>query len=58
MIREALENESKFFSTHPTYSTYSDRLGIPFLADSLNKILCQHIVKCIPTLSRQINELL
>lgn len=35
-----------------------DRLGIPYLADSMNKILCQHIVKCIPSLSRQINELL
>ena len=57
-IREALENEAKFFATHPTYSSYSDRLGIPFLADSMNRILCQHIVKCIPSLSRQINELL
>jgi dynamin 1-like protein len=57
-IREALENETKFFATHPTYSSYCDRLGIPYLADSLNKILCQHIIKCIPSLSRQINELL
>jgi len=39
-IRDALENEAKFFATHPTYSSYSDRLGIPFLADSMNKILC------------------
>lgn len=57
-IREALENEAKFFATHPTYSSYCDRLGIAYLADSLNKILCQHIIKCIPSLSRQINELL
>jgi replication fork clamp-binding protein CrfC len=57
-IRQALDSERQFFSTHPTYSSYIDRLGIPYLAESLNRILCGHIVKCIPTLSRQINELL
>lgn len=39
-IREALENESNFFTSHPIYQSYSERLGIPFLADSMNKILC------------------
>jgi len=39
-IREALENESKFFATHPTYSSHSDTLGVPHLANSMNRILC------------------
>ncbi len=57
-IRQALENERQFFASHPIYSSYIDRLGIPYLAESMNKILCTHIVRCIPSLSKQINELL
>lgn len=57
-IREALKSEKDYFNSHPIYSQHIDRLGIPFLSQSLNRILCTHIVKCIPSLSRQINELL
>lgn len=57
-IRDAIENEREFFSSHPIYTTYTDRLGVGFLSESMNRILCSHIVKCIPSLSRQINELL
>ena len=51
-IREARENEKQFFATHPIYSSYVDRLGVGYLADSMNQILCKHIIKCIPSLSR------
>lgn len=51
-IKEAIEFERQFFSTHPIYSSYIDRLGVPYLAESMNRILCSHIVKCIPSLSR------
>ena len=34
---------------------YSDKLGIPYLSRSLNKILIQHIQRCIPVLNKQIN---
>lgn len=38
-IKQALENERKFFQEHPIYSSYVDHLGIRFLADSMSKIL-------------------
>jgi hypothetical protein len=57
-IKEAHLNEAEFFEKHPTYSSYSDKLGINYLSKSMNKILCSHIMKCIPQLSKQINELL
>jgi Dynamin central region len=57
-IREAIENEKEFFNNHPIYNQYTDRLGVGYLSESMNRILCSHIVKCIPSLSRQINELL
>mmetsp|Transcript_19068 Transcript_19068/g.13835 ORF Transcript_19068/g.13835 Transcript_19068/m.13835 type:complete len:187 (+) Transcript_19068:586-1146(+) len=57
-IREALLVEKDFFEKHPIYSSYSDKLGVGYLGRSLNKILCQHILKCIPMLNKQINEML
>lgn len=57
-IKEAWEAEREFFEKHPTYSSYSDQLGVHHLSRSLNRILCAHILKCIPVLSKQINELL
>ena len=57
-IKEAVEGEREFFEKHPIYSSYSEKLGIGHLSRSMNKILCVHICKCIPNLSKQINELL
>ena len=57
-IKEAIAYEKDFFNNHPIYSSHADKLGVGFLSESLNRILCSHIVKCIPSLSRQINELL
>ena len=51
-IRDALEQEREFFEKHPTYSSYSDKLGVAHLSKSMNKILCLHICKCIPNLSK------
>ena len=55
-IIKAIENEKDFFSRHQTYSAYSEKLGIPYLTKSMNKILIYHIQKCIPTLNKQIAE--
>jgi replication fork clamp-binding protein CrfC len=55
-ITEAIGREKDFFGRHPIYSTYSDKLGIPYLTRSLNKILIYHIQKCIPNLNKQITE--
>jgi dynamin 1-like protein len=57
-IRQAIENEKKFFDTHPVYSKYGDQLGFPNVTKNLNKILIRHIKKCIPNLNKQVTELL
>jgi hypothetical protein len=53
-IKEALEREAKFFSTHPNYSAEASKMGIPYLSKKLNVILVNHIKKCIPSLNKQI----
>ena len=55
-IEMAIENEKDFFSRHSTYSIYSEKLGIPYLSKSMNKILINHIQRCIPNLNKQIAE--
>ena len=55
-IHEAIEKEKEFFARHPTYSKYSDKLGVPYLTSSLNNILIHHIQRCIPSLNKQITE--
>ena len=53
-IKQAIHNEHEYFSTHPVYSPYADKLGIPFLSQSLNTILVYHIKKSLPQLNQQI----
>lgn len=55
-VDKAIEKEKEFFSRHHIYSSYSDKLGIPYLTKSLNKILIYHIQRCIPSLNKQIAE--
>ncbi len=55
-ISEAIDAEARFFESHPTYSGYSDKLGVPYLSKSLNRILVHHIQRCIPTLNKSISE--
>jgi len=51
-IREALQLEKDYFVNHPVYGSISDRIGTPYLSEQLNKILCGHIMKCLPLLNR------
>jgi len=53
-IGEAISAEQDYFSNHPNYQPFADKLGIPFLSKSLNTILVYHIKKSIPTLTMQI----
>lgn len=55
-IEKAIDNEKVFFSKHPIYAPYSEKLGIPYLTRSMNKILINHIQRCIPNLNKQIAE--
>ena len=57
-IQRAIQEERNFFNKHPIYSSHVDKLGIEYLSKSLNKILCGHILKCIPNLNKTINEFL
>ena len=42
-IADAIEREKDFFGRHPVYASYSDKLGVPYLSSSMNKILIHHI---------------
>ena len=55
-IERAIENEKLFFSKHPIYAPYCEKLGIPYLTRSMNKILINHIQRCIPNLNKQIAD--
>ena len=55
-ILEAIDKEREFFSRHPSYSAYSEKLGFPYMTKSLNRILMKHIQRCIPSLNKQITE--
>ena len=49
-----MKAEARFFSTHEAYAGAADKLGIPFLTSSLNRILVNHIKKTLPQLHGQI----
>lgn len=56
-IETALEQEAKFFRQHPTYRSISTRLGTPYLATCLNRILMHHIRETLPGLKAQVNSM-
>ena len=47
-IRDAIDFEAHYFKTHDAYKDMADRMGIPFLSSSLNKVLMNHIKRSIP----------
>ena len=53
-IKQAIENEEKFFREHEVYKDFAGTMGIPFLSKSLNAILIQHIKSSLPMLGAQI----
>ena len=56
-IRDALKSEAEFFNRHPVYSQRTElNFGFPLLTRSLNKILVQHIQRCIPDLTKNISK--
>ena len=57
-IDDALKAEDRFFRTSPTYAGLSNRLGVPYLAHTLNKIIVDHIKKNLPEIRSQITALL
>ena len=57
-IDDALKAEDRFFRTSPTYAGLSNRLGVPYLVHTLNKIIVDHIKKNLPEIRSQITALL
>jgi dynamin 1-like protein len=57
-IEDALKAEERFFKTSQVYSAAASRLGVPYLAQSLNKIIVNHIKKSLPEIRSQITSLL
>ncbi|KAH3765574.1 dynamin GTPase [Pelomyxa schiedti] len=57
-IRQALEDEKKFFASHPIYKSIAKRLGTQHLSFTLNRILLNHIRDTIPDLKVKVNKLL
>ncbi|OMJ95121.1 hypothetical protein SteCoe_1664 [Stentor coeruleus] len=57
-IEKHLNDEKTFFRTHAAYSTFSDRLGMSYLASRLNTLLIKHIKDSLPALKENINKML
>ncbi|KAK2880991.1 hypothetical protein Q8A67_018259 [Cirrhinus molitorella] len=56
-LAKALENERKFFEEHPHFSSLleEEKATIPCLAGRLTKELCEHIIKTLPDLQKQLD---
>jgi dynamin 1-like protein len=57
-ISDALKNEEQYFRTHQAYYTIANRLGVPYLAHTLNQVIVNHIKRCLPMIRSQITAML
>ncbi|WVQ94493.1 hypothetical protein IAU59_001572 [Kwoniella sp. CBS 9459] len=55
-IASALENERKFFESHPSYAGKAQYCGTPWLARKLNIILMHHIRNTLPDIKARISQ--
>ena len=55
-IKNALEDERKFFENHPAYGNKSQYCGTPYLAKKLNLILMHHIKATLPETKSKIQQ--
>ena len=53
-VLRALDDERKFFESHPIYSPKAQFCGTPYLAKKLNFILMHHIQRCLPEIKAKI----
>jgi len=54
----ALDDEKRFFQSHPRYSQIADRCGTPYLAKTLNRVLLGHIQRSLPDLRQRVSKML
>eukprot|EP01127_Copromyxa_protea_P024625 TRINITY_DN97_c0_g1_i1.p1 TRINITY_DN97_c0_g1~~TRINITY_DN97_c0_g1_i1.p1 ORF type:complete len:773 (-),score=193.55 TRINITY_DN97_c0_g1_i1:35-2353(-) len=57
-IRDSLQSERSFFLNHPVYKKIAQRCGTAYLAQTLNKVLLNHIHTSLPELRTKITTLL
>jgi dynamin 1-like protein len=57
-IESSLKEEAEYFRTHPQYRNIASRLGTPYLAKTLNKILLHHIRDTLPDLKAKVSKLM
>ena len=57
-IRDAVKDESTFFSGHPLYRSIASQCGTPYLTRLLNRVLLDHIRNSLPALKAKIGKLL
>lgn len=57
-IREALEDERRFFENNPAYSSKAQYCGTPYLAKKLSNILMNHIRATLPDIKLRIETAL
>ena len=55
-IKQALEEERKFFATHPAYKDFAETQGTEMLANKLSEILAEHIKKLMPNIEKLIKK--
>lgn len=57
-VEEVRLREKKLFEDHRDYSDIAARCGTPYLMKRLNRLLVEHIRKCIPELRQRIQTML
>lgn len=57
-MEDSLHLEMEFFTNHPAYRAISNKCGTRFLAQTLNKILMNHIRERLPDIKAKLNTLM
>jgi dynamin 1-like protein len=57
-IEKARADERAYFENHRDYSDLADRCGTKFLSTMLNRLLMEHIKKCMPMLKQRVSTML
>lgn len=56
-VKDAIEREKMYFSTHPVYSTLDQKmLGTEILSSKLTKVLFTHIKHNLPEITKEIRD--
>ena len=57
-LEDSLQSEQQFFLNHPAYRSMASKCGTKYLAQTLNKILMNHIRERLPDIKAKLNTLM